>query len=158
MGNIQSHNSTQRRQYWPNSFHSTYKSLDNISMGEMVDGFDGLQRWRLLDSDRHYTMQKLAEVIRAKHGKRRWFITWIYNWIYLWNLFILINWHLTNVFLAWFDPIRQQDCIATVRSSALLARDLLVRRDGSAQVAPQEGRFFGGKQLKKESISAFYLK
>ena len=26
-----------------------------------------------------------------------------------------------------------------------LARDLLVGRDGSAQVAPQEGRFFGGK-------------
>jgi hypothetical protein len=29
---------TQHRQYWPNSFHSTYKSLDNISMGEMIEG------------------------------------------------------------------------------------------------------------------------
>jgi hypothetical protein len=27
-----------------NSFHSTNKSLDNISMGEMADGFDGVQR------------------------------------------------------------------------------------------------------------------
>jgi hypothetical protein len=42
-----------------------------------------------------------------------------------------------NVFLAWFDPIRQQDCTATVRSSALLARDLLVGTP-----------IFGGKPLK----------
>jgi hypothetical protein len=45
---------------------------------------------------------------------------------------------IVNVFIAWFDPICQQDCTAAVRSSALFA--------------PQEGRFFGGKQLKKESI------
>jgi hypothetical protein len=62
-----------------------------------------------------------------------------------------------NVSLAWFDPIRQQDCTATVRSSALLARDLLVGRDGSAQLAPQEGRFFGGKQLKKESSYWWFI-
>jgi hypothetical protein len=34
---------------------------------------------------------------------------------------------------------------------------MLIGRDGSAQVAPQEGRFFGGKQLKKESIASTSL-
>jgi hypothetical protein len=60
--NIQSHSLTQCHQYWPNLFHSTNKSLDNILMGEMVDGFDGVWRWRLLDSDRLHNVQKLAKV------------------------------------------------------------------------------------------------
>jgi hypothetical protein len=34
--------------------------------GTMVHGFDGLQRWRLPDSDLHYTVQKLAEVSMSK--------------------------------------------------------------------------------------------
>jgi hypothetical protein len=68
------------------------------------------------------------------------------------KLFLPINLHLTNVFLAWFDPICQQDCTAAVRSSAMLARDLLVGHDGLARLAPQEGRFFGEKQLKKSLL------
>jgi hypothetical protein len=36
---------------------------------------------------------------------------------------------------------------------ALSACDLLRGRDGSELIGPREGRFFGGKQLKKESIS-----
>jgi hypothetical protein len=35
---------------------------------------------------------------------------------------------------------------------ALSACDLLRGRDGSEPVGSREGRFFGGKQLKKESI------
>jgi hypothetical protein len=63
-----------------------------------------------------------------------------------------------NVFLAWFDPIRQQDCTEADQSwhcrhhvICYMLRD----RDGSELIGPQdqEGRFFGGKQLKKESIS-----
>jgi hypothetical protein len=53
--------------------------------------------------------------------------------------FLLINRHLRNVFLAWFDPIHQQDCTATVRSSALLAHDLLV-----AQAHPKRADFLVG--------------
>jgi hypothetical protein len=40
------------------------------------------------------------------------------------KLFLLIIRHLTNVSLAWFDPIRPQDCIIADQSSALLACDL----------------------------------
>jgi hypothetical protein len=48
---------------------------------------------------------------------------------------------MTNVFLlAWFDPICQQ------------ARDLFGCRDGLEQIRLREGGFFGGKQLKKESL------
>ena len=36
---------------------------------------------------------------------------------------------------------------------ALSACDLLRGRDGSELIGPREGRLFGGKQLKKESIS-----
>jgi hypothetical protein len=35
---------------------------------------------------------------------------------------------------------------------ALSACDLLRGRDGSELIGPREGRLFGGKQLKKESI------
>jgi hypothetical protein len=32
----------------------------------MVHWFDDLQRWRLPESDRHYTVQKLAKVSMSK--------------------------------------------------------------------------------------------
>ena len=35
---------------------------------------------------------------------------------------------------------------------ALSACDLLRGRDGAELIGPREGRFFGGKQLKKESM------
>jgi hypothetical protein len=35
---------------------------------------------------------------------------------------------------------------------ALSACDLLGGRDGSELIGPQEGRFFGGKQLQKKTI------
>jgi hypothetical protein len=37
------------------------------------------------------------------------------------KLFLLIIRHLTNVSLAWFDPIRPQDCIIADQSSALFS-------------------------------------
>jgi hypothetical protein len=46
--NIKSHNMTQPHQYRPNMFNPSDKLLDNISMDEMVDGFNGLQQCRLL--------------------------------------------------------------------------------------------------------------
>jgi hypothetical protein len=36
---------------------------------------------------------------------------------------------------------------------ALSACDLLRGRDGSELIGPREGRLFGGKQLKKESMA-----
>jgi hypothetical protein len=61
-----------------------------------------------------------------------------------------------NVFLAWFDLIRQQDCTATIRSSALLARDLLllVGRDGATRTP--RGPIFCREAIKKESILLLY--
>jgi hypothetical protein len=64
--NRPSQTSTQHRQYWPKSFKPSNKPLDNIPMGTMVHGFDGLQQCRLPDSDHHYTVQKLAEVSMSK--------------------------------------------------------------------------------------------
>jgi hypothetical protein len=64
--NRQSQTSRQHRQYWPNSFKPSNKPLDNIPTGTMVHWFDDLQRWRLPDSDRHYTVQKLAKVSMSK--------------------------------------------------------------------------------------------
>jgi hypothetical protein len=40
------------------------------------------------------------------------------------KIFLLFIRHLTNLSLAWFDPIRPQDCIVADQSSALLACDL----------------------------------
>jgi hypothetical protein len=42
----------------------------------------------------------------------------------LMKLFLLIIRHIMNLSLAWFDPIRRQDCIIADQSSALLACDL----------------------------------
>jgi hypothetical protein len=36
--------STQHRQYWPNSFKPSNKLIENIPMGKMVDGLNGVQQ------------------------------------------------------------------------------------------------------------------
>jgi hypothetical protein len=59
------------------------------------------------------------------------------------KIFLLFIRHLTNLSLAWFDPIRPQDCIIVDQSSALLACDLC----GESQMSMSDVGKNGGKVI-----------
>ena len=73
------------------------------------------------------------------------------------KLFLLIIRHLTNLSLAWFDPIRPQDFIIVDQSSALLACDLcgeseMTMSDVGEKMAGRS--FWGCREMVNSPLSA----
>jgi hypothetical protein len=120
-----------------------------MSMGEMVHGFDSVQRWRLLDSNWLYNVQNLAKVSMGK----AWWTLMVHHVDKQSSILIKLfpSYYLTSnkcvPSLVWSNSsIRLHSSWSIM---ALLASDLLPSRDGSEHIRSREGRFFCGKQLKK---------
>jgi hypothetical protein len=75
------------------------------------------------------------------------------------KLFLIIIRHLTPneciPSLVWSNSSTRLHSIRSIM--ALSACDLLRGHHGLEHIRPREGQFFGGKQLKKESISTFFF-